>query len=86
MPFLAPWWLFTSYSMWKGVLELFVPRLRFHWHVTEHGIEDPHTAQKEIQRRHHLMAARKLTSTAEAVSELPAAGKPHGFHKGRVRA
>ena len=86
MPFLGPWWLFTSYSMWKGVIELFIPRLRFHWHVTEHGIEDPHTAQEEIQRRHHLMAARKLTSTAEAVSELPAVGKPYGFHKGRVRA
>jgi glycosyltransferase XagB len=57
---LGPWWLFTSYSMWKGVLELFVPSLRFHWHVTEHGIEDPHTARREIQRRHLLMSARKL--------------------------
>jgi cellulose synthase/poly-beta-1,6-N-acetylglucosamine synthase-like glycosyltransferase len=62
---LGPWWLFTSYSMWKGVLELFIPRLRFHWHVTEHGIEDPHTARAEIQRRHHLMSARKLASTAD---------------------
>lgn len=60
---LGPWWLFTSYSMWKGVLELFVPRLRFHWHVTEHGIEDPHTARHEIQRRHLLMTARKLEET-----------------------
>jgi cellulose synthase/poly-beta-1,6-N-acetylglucosamine synthase-like glycosyltransferase len=60
---LGPWWLFTSYSMWKGVLELFVPRLRFHWHVTEHGIEDPHTARREIQRRHLLMTARKLEET-----------------------
>jgi cellulose synthase/poly-beta-1,6-N-acetylglucosamine synthase-like glycosyltransferase len=57
---LGPWWLFTSYSMWKGVLELFIPRMRFHWHVTEHGIEDPHTARQEIQRRHQLMSARKL--------------------------
>ncbi len=56
---LGPWWLFTSYSMWKGVLELFVPKLRFYWHVTEHGIEDPATARREIQRRHLLMAARK---------------------------
>ena len=57
---LGPWWAFTSYSMWKGVLELFVPRLRFHWHVTEHGIEDPQIARREIQRRHLLMSARKL--------------------------
>jgi glycosyltransferase XagB len=57
---LGPWWVFTSYSMWKGVLELFIPRMRFHWHVTEHGIEDPHTARQEIQRRHLLMSARKL--------------------------
>jgi cellulose synthase/poly-beta-1,6-N-acetylglucosamine synthase-like glycosyltransferase len=57
---LGPWWVFTSYSMWKGVLELFVPRLRFHWHVTEHGIEDPQIARQEIQRRHLLMSARKL--------------------------
>jgi glycosyltransferase XagB len=57
---LGPWWVFTSYSMWKGVLELFVPRLRFHWHVTEHGIEDPQIARREIQRRHLLMSARKL--------------------------
>lgn len=56
---LGPWWLFTSYSMWKGVLELFIPKLRFHWHVTEHGIEDPVTARREIQRRHVLMSARK---------------------------
>ncbi len=56
---LGPWWLFTSYSMWKGVLELFVPKLRFYWHVTEHGIEDPATARREIQRRHLLMSARK---------------------------
>jgi cellulose synthase/poly-beta-1,6-N-acetylglucosamine synthase-like glycosyltransferase len=56
---LGPWWLFTSYSMWKGVLELFVPKLRFHWHVTEHGIEDPATARREIERRHMLMSARK---------------------------
>jgi len=55
---LGPWWLFTSYSMWKGVLELFVPKLRFHWHLTEHGIEDPATARREIQRRHLLMSAR----------------------------
>jgi cellulose synthase/poly-beta-1,6-N-acetylglucosamine synthase-like glycosyltransferase len=60
---LGPWWAFTSYSMWKGVLELFIPRLRFHWHVTEHGIEDPHTARREIQRRHSLMSARKLEET-----------------------
>jgi glycosyltransferase XagB len=57
---LGPWWVFTSYSMWKGVLELFVPKLRFKWHVTEHGIEDPHVARREIQRRHLLMSARKL--------------------------
>jgi glycosyltransferase XagB len=57
---LGPWWVFTSYSMWKGVLELFIPRMRFHWHITEHGIEDPHTARREIQRRHQLMSARKL--------------------------
>jgi len=55
---LGPWWLFTSYSMWKGVLELFVPKLRFHWHVTEHGIEDPATARREVQRRHLLMSGR----------------------------
>jgi hypothetical protein len=63
---LGPWWLFTSYSMAKGIFELFIPRLRFHWHVTEHGLEDPQTAQAEIRRRHHLMSARKLTSTTEA--------------------
>lgn len=57
---LGPWWVFTSYSMWKGVLELFVPKLRFKWHVTEHGIEDPHVARREIQRRHLLMSAREL--------------------------
>jgi glycosyltransferase XagB len=57
---LGPWWAFTSYSMWKGVLELFVPKLRFKWHVTEHGIEDPHTARREIQRRHTIMSSRKL--------------------------
>jgi hypothetical protein len=57
---LGPWWVFTSYSMWKGVLELFVPHMRFHWHLTEHGIEDPHIARQEIQRRHQLMSARKL--------------------------
>jgi hypothetical protein len=39
-------------------LELFVPKLRFHWHLTEHGIEDPATARREIQRRHLLMSAR----------------------------
>ena len=55
---LGPWWVFTSYSMWKGVLELFVPKLRFRWHVTEHGVEDPATARREIQRRHLLMSAR----------------------------
>jgi cellulose synthase/poly-beta-1,6-N-acetylglucosamine synthase-like glycosyltransferase len=60
---LAPWWLFTSYSMWKGVLELFIPGMRFHWHVTEHGNEDPHTARREIERRHLLMSARKSNLT-----------------------
>jgi cellulose synthase/poly-beta-1,6-N-acetylglucosamine synthase-like glycosyltransferase len=55
---LGPWWLFTSYSMWKGIIELFVPRLRFHWHVTEHGLEDPEVAGAEIRRRHDLMTAR----------------------------
>jgi cellulose synthase/poly-beta-1,6-N-acetylglucosamine synthase-like glycosyltransferase len=61
---LGPWWVFTSYSMWKGVLELFIPRMRFHWHVTEHGIEDPLTARKEIQRRHLLMSARKMEASS----------------------
>jgi glycosyltransferase XagB len=61
---LGPWWVFTSYSMWKGVLELFIPRMRFHWHVTEHGIEDPHTARQEIQRRHLLMSARKSEASS----------------------
>ncbi len=56
---LGPWWVFTSYSMWKGVLELFIPGMRFKWHVTEHGIEDPDTARQEIRRRHLLMSARK---------------------------
>jgi cellulose synthase/poly-beta-1,6-N-acetylglucosamine synthase-like glycosyltransferase len=55
---LAPWWLFTSYSMWKGIIELFIPRLRFHWHVTEHGIIDPETAKAEIRRRHQVMSLR----------------------------
>jgi glycosyltransferase XagB len=55
---LAPWWLFTSYSMWKGIIELFIPRLRFHWHVTEHGIVDPETARAEIRRRHQVMSDR----------------------------
>jgi cellulose synthase/poly-beta-1,6-N-acetylglucosamine synthase-like glycosyltransferase len=64
MLLLAPWWAFTSYSMWKGVLELFVPGMRFHWHVTEHGIEDPGLARKEIQRRHMLMSARELEEPA----------------------
>jgi cellulose synthase/poly-beta-1,6-N-acetylglucosamine synthase-like glycosyltransferase len=58
MLLLAPWWLFTSYSMWKGILELFVPKLRFHWHVTEHGIVDPVVARAEIARRHRVMSAR----------------------------
>jgi glycosyltransferase XagB len=56
---LGPWWVFTSYSMWKGILELFVPRLRFHWHVTEHGVIEPKTAEAEIRRRHQIMSARK---------------------------
>ena len=60
---LGPWWVFTSYSMWKGVMELFIPSMRFHWHVTEHGIEDPRTARQEIQRRHQLMSARKLEAS-----------------------
>jgi cellulose synthase/poly-beta-1,6-N-acetylglucosamine synthase-like glycosyltransferase len=64
MLLLAPWWVFTSYSMWKGVLELFVPGMRFHWHVTEHGIEDPGMARQEIARRHRLMSARKLEEPA----------------------
>ncbi|MBL7495078.1 glycosyltransferase [Frankia sp. CNm7] len=38
--FLAPvWWLFTSYSMWSGVLELGRKRSRSQWHKTEHGHE-----------------------------------------------
>ncbi len=57
---LAPWWLFTSYSMWKGIIELFIPRLRFHWHVTEHGIVDPETARAEIRRRHQVMSVRSV--------------------------
>lgn len=65
---LGPWWLFTSYSMWKGVIELFIPRLRFHWHLTEHGLENPDTAKREIKRRHDLMSARNLTSSAEGNS------------------
>lgn len=81
---LGPWWLFTSYSMAKGIFELFIPRLRFHWHVTEHGLEDPRTAQEEIQRRHHLMSARKLTSTAEVASELSAVVRPPASHRGRA--
>lgn len=66
---LGPWWLFTSYSMCKGVLELFIPKLRFHWHVTEHGIEDPDIAKAEIERRHQLMSARKPTSLPDAAHE-----------------
>jgi hypothetical protein len=58
---LAPWWLFTSYSMWKGIIELFIPKLRFHWHVTEHGIVDPETAQAEIRRRHQVMSVRSVS-------------------------
>jgi cellulose synthase/poly-beta-1,6-N-acetylglucosamine synthase-like glycosyltransferase len=58
---LAPWWLFTSYSMWKGIIELFIPRLRFHWHVTEHGIVDPETARTEIRRRHQVMSVRNVS-------------------------
>lgn len=65
---LGPWWLFTSYSMWKGIIELFIPRLRFHWHLTEHGLENPDTAKREIKRRHDLMSARNLSSTAEGSS------------------
>jgi cellulose synthase/poly-beta-1,6-N-acetylglucosamine synthase-like glycosyltransferase len=65
---LGPWWLFTSYSMWKGIIELFIPTLRFHWHLTEHGLENPDTAKREIKRRHDLMSARNLTSTAEGSS------------------
>jgi cellulose synthase/poly-beta-1,6-N-acetylglucosamine synthase-like glycosyltransferase len=65
---LGPWWLFTSYSMWKGVIELFIPRLRFHWHLTEHGLENPVTAKREIKRRHDLMSSRNLTSTADGNS------------------
>jgi cellulose synthase/poly-beta-1,6-N-acetylglucosamine synthase-like glycosyltransferase len=61
MLLVGPWWIFTSYSMWKGVIELFIPKLRFHWHVTEHGNEDPDVAQAEIERRHQLMAARLLS-------------------------
>jgi cellulose synthase/poly-beta-1,6-N-acetylglucosamine synthase-like glycosyltransferase len=59
---LAPWWLFTSYSMWKGIIELFIPRLRFHWHVTEHGIVDSETASAEIRRRHQVMSVRSISS------------------------
>jgi len=59
---LAPWWLFTSYSMWKGIIELFIPRLRFHWHVTEHGIVDPETARVEIRRRHQVMSVRSVST------------------------
>ena len=59
--------------MWKGVIELFVPRMRFHWHVTEHGIEDPGTARQEIERRHLLMSARKPEEPAwEPQAELGA--------------
>jgi glycosyltransferase XagB len=65
---LGPWWVFTSYSMWKGVIELFIPTLRFHWHLTEHGLENPDTAKREIKRRHDLMSARNLTSTADGSS------------------
>ena len=67
---LGPWWLFTSYSMWKGVMELFIPKLRFHWHVTEHGIEDPDIARAEVERRHQLMAVRKLASPPRVAHEL----------------
>ncbi len=63
---LGPWWLFTSYSMWKGIIELFIPKLRFHWHLTEHGIEDPETAKEEIKRRHGLMSARDLAPSPES--------------------
>jgi cellulose synthase/poly-beta-1,6-N-acetylglucosamine synthase-like glycosyltransferase len=59
---LAPWWLFTSYSMWKGIIELFIPRLRFHWHVTEHGIVDQETARAEIRRRHKVMSVRSVST------------------------
>jgi len=68
MLLIGPWWIFTSYSMWKGVIELFIPKLRFHWHVTEHGNEDLDIARAEIDRRHQLMAARRLISLPGAAN------------------
>jgi cellulose synthase/poly-beta-1,6-N-acetylglucosamine synthase-like glycosyltransferase len=50
--FVPLWWLGTSYAMWKGVLELVVPAMRFHWHVTEHGNEDPIEAEGAMGRHH----------------------------------
>src|SRR5207244_4069906 len=49
--FVAPlWWAFTSYSMWKGISELVLPRLRFTWHVTEHGVEKDGNEERAIRR------------------------------------
>lgn len=53
-----PWWVFTSVSMWMGVLELFVPGLRSVWHLTAHGNVDPQIAREVIAARHDLMSAR----------------------------
>ncbi|MGH7196398.1 MAG: glycosyltransferase [Candidatus Saccharimonadales bacterium] len=50
--FLVPlWWAFSSYSMWKGVLELLLPWLRFHWHATEHGFADETREEEAIEYR-----------------------------------
>jgi cellulose synthase/poly-beta-1,6-N-acetylglucosamine synthase-like glycosyltransferase len=50
MVFAPAWWAFTSYSMWKGVLELVLPGMRFAWHVTEHGVEEDGSEEGAIER------------------------------------
>lgn len=50
--FLVPfWWAFSSISMYVGTLELLFPKLRFHWHATEHGFARDGEEEAALEKR-----------------------------------
>jgi cellulose synthase/poly-beta-1,6-N-acetylglucosamine synthase-like glycosyltransferase len=59
--FLVPiWWAFSSYAMWKGVLELARGNTRSHWHKTPHG----HDAAREEGVIERLMDQERVSRTS----------------------
>jgi cellulose synthase/poly-beta-1,6-N-acetylglucosamine synthase-like glycosyltransferase len=59
--FLVPfWWAFSSYAMWKGVLELARRSTRSHWHKTPHG----HDAAREEDVIERLMDQERVSTTS----------------------